>query len=74
LKEVVAEHKPQVIEKKQVGKILPWVHIAISNAKRQFLNIYHQMDRWTPRIFRIILTSFVINSIGGILVKTSSID
>ncbi len=44
LKDVVKEHNPQVIKKENVGKILPWVHIAISNAKRQFLNIYHQMD------------------------------
>ena len=25
----------------QVGQILPWVHIAISNAKRLFLDVYH---------------------------------
>ena len=44
LKNVVKTHSPQVIAKEDVGKILPWVHIAISNAKRQFLNIYHQME------------------------------
>ena len=44
LKDVVQEHNPQVITKEDVGKVLPWVHIAISNAKRQFLNIYHQLD------------------------------
>jgi hypothetical protein len=44
LTDVVNEYNPQVIAKEEVGKILPWVHIAISNAKRQFLNIYHQMD------------------------------
>jgi hypothetical protein len=44
LKNVVQTHNPQVIAKEEVGKMLPWVHIAISNAKRQFLNIYHQMD------------------------------
>ena len=43
-KDVVKEHNPQVIDKTDVGKMLPWVHIVISNAKRQFLNIYHQMD------------------------------
>jgi transposase-like protein/Zn ribbon nucleic-acid-binding protein len=44
LKDCVEVHNPQVIEKTEVGKVLPWVHIAISNAKRQFLNVYHQMD------------------------------
>jgi len=44
LKDVVQEHNPQVIAKEDVGKVLPWVHIAISNAKRQFFNIYHQLD------------------------------
>ena len=33
----------QVIEPKQVGKILPWVHIAISNAKRLLLDVYHDI-------------------------------
>lgn len=27
----------------QVGQILPWVHIAISNAKRLFLDVYHDI-------------------------------
>ena len=41
LEDTVKEHRPQVIPKTEVGKALPWVHIAISNAKRQLLNIYH---------------------------------
>jgi transposase-like protein len=44
LKNVVTKHNPQVIEKEEIGKILPWAHIAISNAKRLFLNVYHQLD------------------------------
>ncbi len=43
LKDVVKEHHPQVIPKKEIGKILPWVHIAISNAKRMLLDIYHDI-------------------------------
>jgi hypothetical protein len=31
LKDVVKEHCQQVIPKKEISKILPWVHIAISN-------------------------------------------
>ena len=37
------EHIHQVIRPKEVGKVLPWVHIAISNAKRLLLNIYHDI-------------------------------
>ena len=44
LGDIVEEHRPQVIPKTEVGKVLPWVHIAISNAKRQLLDIYHRID------------------------------
>ena len=40
---LVKEHIHQVIRPKEVGKVLPWVHIAISNAKRLLLNIYHDI-------------------------------
>lgn len=43
LKDVVKEHKSQVIPKTQIGEILPWVHIAISNAKRMLLDLYHDI-------------------------------
>lgn len=41
LKNLVAKHRPKVIRKEDVGKVLPWVHIAISNAKRVLLNTFH---------------------------------
>jgi ISXO2-like transposase domain/Transposase zinc-ribbon domain len=41
LKHMVEEHKPQVIPKTKVGEILPWVHIAIGNAKGMLLAIHH---------------------------------
>ena len=41
---LVKGHIHQVIEPKQVGKILPWVHIAISNAKRLLLDVYHDIS------------------------------
>jgi hypothetical protein len=44
LKDIVKEHHPQVIPQNETGKILPWVHIAISNAKRQLLDIYHRIN------------------------------
>ena len=35
------EHKSQVIDLKDIGKVLPWVHIAIANAKTLFADMYH---------------------------------
>jgi DNA-directed RNA polymerase subunit RPC12/RpoP len=43
LKDIVKEHRPRVIPKTEIGKILLWVHIAISNAKRMLLDIYHDI-------------------------------
>jgi hypothetical protein len=43
LKRYVDNHNPQVILKDKVGEVLPWVHIEISNAKRQLLNTYHDV-------------------------------
>lgn len=42
-KNLVDEHTSQVIAPKEVGKVLPWVHIVISNAKRLLLDIYHDV-------------------------------
>lgn len=43
LKDVIKEHRPKVIPKEEVGKMLPWVHIAISNAKRMLLDVFHDI-------------------------------
>jgi hypothetical protein len=43
LKGYIPRHNSQVIPKDKVGEILPWVHIAISNAKRQLLNTHHDI-------------------------------
>jgi len=40
---LVKEHCPKVIPKEELGKMLPWVHIAISNAKRMFLDVFHDI-------------------------------
>lgn len=37
-------HKPSVVPKKESSKALPWVHTAISNAKRLLLDMYHRID------------------------------
>jgi len=45
--EHVTEHNPVKTPPKEASKALPWVHIAISNAKRGFLGIYHHLsDVW----------------------------
>jgi hypothetical protein len=43
LKDVVKNHKPKVIPKEKVSEMLPWVHLAISNAKRLLLDIHHDV-------------------------------
>jgi hypothetical protein len=55
LKNLVAQHRPQVIRKEDIGKILPWVHIAISNAKRILLNTFHDIK---PEYLQSYLNEF----------------
>jgi hypothetical protein len=43
LKDVVKDHKPVVIPKDKVSEMLPWVHLAISNAKRLLLDVHHDV-------------------------------
>jgi len=43
LKDYIPRHNSQVIPKVKIGEILPWVHIAISNAKRQLINTFHDI-------------------------------
>ncbi|MCH5223320.1 MAG: transposase, partial [Muribaculaceae bacterium] len=40
---LVRTHTSQVVEPKDLSKVLPWVHIVISNAKRQLLDIHHDV-------------------------------
>ena len=40
---MVDKHKVQVIPNEKIGSVLPWVHIAISNAKRMLLDIHHDI-------------------------------
>jgi hypothetical protein len=39
----VAQHRPKVIPNELIEKALLWVHIAISNAKRMLLDIFHDI-------------------------------
>ena len=44
LKDAVAEHRPvKVADRKQAGKMFPWVHVAIANAKRWLLANHHDI-------------------------------
>ncbi len=44
LKNICTMHQEIVIkDKKQVSKIFPWVHTAISNAKKKILGLHHQV-------------------------------
>ena len=41
---VVAGHETYVMkDKARVGRVLPWVHISISNARRSTLDTYHDV-------------------------------
>ena len=41
---VVAGHETYVMkDKAMVGRVLPWVHISVSNAKRSILDTYHDV-------------------------------
>ena len=55
LKDIAGEHRPKVIAKKDIAKALPWVHIAISNAKRLLLNTYHDIK---PEYLQSYLNEF----------------
>ena len=37
-------HSAKVIPKKDIQKVLPWVHTVISNAKRMLLDVHHRID------------------------------
>ena len=43
IKQYVKSHTARVIEPKELETMLPWVHIAISNAKRLLLNVHHKL-------------------------------
>ncbi len=40
-KNLFAKHLSSVIDPKDIGRVLPWVHIAIANAKTLFADTYH---------------------------------
>jgi transposase-like protein len=55
LKDHVHEHKPEAVDPKNVVKLLPWVHLAISNAKRLILDMYHDVK---PEYLQMYLDEF----------------
>lgn len=55
LEEHVKSHNASVIPKEQIQKELPWVHTAISNAKRQLLGVYYKIR---PEYLQYYLNQF----------------
>jgi len=55
LEALVEKHHAQVIPKEKVGEVLPWVHLAISNAKRILLDIHHNIK---PELQQAYLNEF----------------
>jgi hypothetical protein len=45
LPEIIKEHKRLTVPQKQAHKLLPWVHTAISNAKRLLLGTHHSIGK-----------------------------
>jgi len=43
LNEHVKSHQAAVVDHDKIPLLLPWVHIAISNAKRLFLDVHHKL-------------------------------
>lgn len=54
-KTIVNSHMSQVVEPKDISKVLPWVHIAISNAKRLLLDVHHDIK---PEFLQNYLNEF----------------
>jgi hypothetical protein len=55
---LVKKHHTQVIPKEKIGKVLPWVHLAISNTKPMLLDIHHKIK---PEYFQGYLNEFCCN-------------
>ena len=45
IKDHVWCHIPQKVKPKEAGKVLPWVHTMIANAKRTMLGIHHMISK-----------------------------
>lgn len=54
-KNLVKSHMSQVVEPKDISKVLPWVHIVISNAKRLLLDVHHDIK---PEFLQSYLNEF----------------
>lgn len=55
LNKLVGQHQAQVIPKGKIGVILPWVHIAIGNAKKMLLDIHPNIK---PEFLQSYLNEF----------------
>ena len=62
-----SEYVGRKIDPREVGKVLPWVHIAISNSKSLMKNIFHGVK---PEFLQEYLNEFCYKSIAGTLVTS----
>jgi transposase-like protein len=56
LKHHVSSHTSRVIKPEDLEKVLPWVHTAISNAKRLLLDVHH--NKLKPEYLQYYLNEF----------------
>lgn len=54
-KDLDVQHRPKIIPKEHINEMLPWVHLAISNAKRLLLDIHHDIE---PQYLQSYLNEF----------------
>ena len=72
LKSILANHEETICEdKKEVSKVFPWTHIAISNAKKMCQSIHHSIRK---DFMQNYLNEFYTSSIVGTLATLSLTD
>lgn len=54
-KDMFTEHRSKVIATKNIGKVIPWVHISIGNVKTLFVDMYHDVK---PEFLQEYLNEF----------------
>ena len=55
---IVKQHEAHVIPKENIAKVLPWVHVTISNTKRMLLDVHHSIN---PMYLQSYLNEFCYN-------------
>ncbi len=64
LNQVISQHISKVLPPDKAGNELPWVHNAIGNAKRNFLNNFHHVDDTYLQNYLKFLTGSIHGALG----------